>query len=117
MIGECKGQPELIGPVLSRALRRVGLESRVKELRVLLLWNTVVGQEISKRTRAVDFKDSKVFVEVRSATWRNELIFLKPRIIAKLNQAVGKAIVKDIVFIGGRGKKEGYFHHDTSTER
>ena len=112
-----KRQPELLGSILSRALRRVGLETKVKEQRVLLLWDEVVGEEISNRTKAVDFKNSRVFVEVRSATWRNELLFLKPAIIDRLNKAVGKSVVEDIIFLGGQGRRQRYFHHDIFTEK
>ena len=47
----------------------------------------------------VSIKRGKLFVRVKTPTWRNELVFLKSEIISKLNRRVGKKVVKDIVFV------------------
>jgi hypothetical protein len=44
---------------------------------------------------------------VESAPWRNELTFMKPEIIKRLNRAVGDGIIIDIVFTGKKGARKG----------
>ncbi len=94
-------EPERIGPILQRVLRRKGWERRLKEYQAVDLWEKAVGEPIGRHTRSLRCVDSKLFVGVESPSWRNELIFLKPRLIRKLNQSLGGKIVSDIIFIGG----------------
>lgn len=83
-------------------LAKLGIERKLKQQQALLLWDKVVGEKIASRTRAVGLENGKLFVGVDSASWRNELIFMKGDIIVKLNAEVGDRIVEDIVFIGRR---------------
>jgi predicted nucleic acid-binding Zn ribbon protein len=63
-----------------------------------LSWNKVVGETIAGKTSALRVKDSILFVRVESPSWRNELVFLKPKIIKELNQLLRANVIKDIVF-------------------
>ena len=73
-----------------------------------MFWDKAVGPRIAEQSEALDVEDGKVFVQVRSPSWRTELVFMKPKIIDRLNQAVGKEVIKDIVFVGN-GVKGGSF--------
>jgi len=61
-------------------------------------WSEACGEGISKVAEAYKIEDGRLFVRVESAPWRNELLYLKPRLIGKLNRLIGKEVVKDIVF-------------------
>jgi len=63
-----------------------------------LNWNRVVGDTIASKTSPLRVKDSILFVRVESPSWRNELVFLKPKIIKELNQLLKATVVKEIVF-------------------
>jgi len=93
--------PERIGPILTRILRGRGWERKLKEYQTLSLWGEVAGEAIRRRTRPLRCEDSKLFVEVESPSWRNELVFLKPKLIRRLNQSLGGEVVLDIIFLGG----------------
>jgi len=95
-------EPEGIGSILKRVLRRKGWERKLKEYQAVNLWEVTAGEAISGHTRPLRCEDSKLFVQVESPSWRNELTFLKPRLIQKLNQSLGDKIVSDIIFVGGR---------------
>jgi predicted nucleic acid-binding Zn ribbon protein len=91
-------QPERIGRVLTRTLKGLKIDRRVKEETALLKWAEVVGEKIAAQTQPLRVKDSILFVKVENASWRNELVFLKAKIIKELNQSVRANVVKDIVF-------------------
>ena len=91
-------QPERIDKVLNRTLRGLKIDRRVKEETTLLNWAEVVGERIASQTNPLRVKDSILFVRVGNASWRNELVFLKAKIIKELNQSVRANVIKDIVF-------------------
>jgi len=90
--------PERIDAVLSRTLKGLKIERRIKQESVILNWSKVVGERITLQSVPLKVKDSILFVRVENASWRNELVFLKGEIIQELNQSVGGNVIKDIVF-------------------
>ena len=44
-----------------------------------------------------------MFVQVSSSSWKTELVFMKAEIVKRLNRAVGRKVIKDIVFVGRSG--------------
>ncbi len=91
-------QPEKIDKVLVRTLKGLKLDGRIKQETILLNWGKTVGERIASRTTPLRVKDSILFVAVENASWRNELIFLKEKIIKQLNHSVKANVIKDIVF-------------------
>lgn len=92
------GRPERMDKILSRTLKGLKIDRRIREESVLLNWGKVVGDRISAQASPVRIKDSILFVKVGNASWRNELVFLKAKIIQELNQSVKANVIKDIVF-------------------
>jgi predicted nucleic acid-binding Zn ribbon protein len=93
-----------VGDLLSTALSPE-LERRVRCRRVLKRWPQLVGAEIANASQPQSFRGSTLFVTTSSAVWSNELTLLKPQIMAKLNAALGEALVQDIVFRAGLPKR------------
>jgi predicted nucleic acid-binding Zn ribbon protein len=90
---------ELIGQILNKYLTDLGIYKPIKSYKALNLWHEVVGEKISKVTEPERLSDGKMFVKVKNASWRNELVFHKRDIIDKINRAVGSSVVKDIVLM------------------
>ncbi len=90
--------PEGIDKVLTRTLKGLKIDRRIKEETVLLNWAKVVGDRIASYANPLRVRDSILFVRVENASWRNELVFLKPKILTELNQSVKANVIKDIVF-------------------
>lgn len=90
--------PKALGSVLNAVITELGIGQRVKQLKVLDIWPEVVGKQIAGVTSPERINAGKLVVRVSKAPWRNELLFLKKEIIAKLNKTVGEEIVKDIIF-------------------
>lgn len=90
--------PERIDKVLVRTLKGLKIDRRIKEETALLNWAKVVGDRIASYANPLRVRDSILFVRVENASWRNELVFLKGKIIKELNQSVKANVIKDIVF-------------------
>ena len=64
----------------------------------LLAWPLVCGAAVAERTRALDFIDGVLRVEVGDAGWRRELQAFCPRYLAALNR-YSAAKVQRIEFV------------------
>ena len=90
--------PEQIGKILNRTLRNLQIDRRLREENIVLNWNRLVGERIASQAHPVRVEDSILFVRVENASWRNELHFIKRKIIEQLNRSVKDNVLKDIVF-------------------
>ncbi len=90
--------PVSFGSSVSRILESLGLTKRLRQYEVLDRWPSIVGERIAAAAEAVRIDEGKLFVHVKSAAWRNELIFLKRDLLRKINAAMGQEIVTDIIF-------------------
>ena len=93
-------QPELLGSILTQRLEDLGLAKQVKTHQAVVLWPKIVGEKIAAEAQAVRIEEGRLVVKVPKPVWRQELINLKPRLIAKINATIGQAVVSDIFFTG-----------------
>jgi hypothetical protein len=64
----------------------------------MLAWPLVCGSRVAERTRALDFFQAVLRVEVPDAGWKRELQDLAPRYVAALNRySIQK--IKSIEFV------------------
>jgi predicted nucleic acid-binding Zn ribbon protein len=87
------------GSILDKVMQKLGLTKRYNEQKSLLLWKKVVGSRISSKTNPLYAKNGRLVVEVENSAWMNELLFLKPKIIEKLNREIDKLVIEDIIFL------------------
>lgn len=92
-----------MGQALHSLLRSWGVDGKIRENQAVALWSQVVGPRIAEKTEALGVEDGKMFVRVLSSSWKTELIFVKSEMIQRLNRAVGRKAIKDIVFVSGAG--------------
>jgi len=92
------GKPEAVGAILGRLLRKLQIEKKIDEGRALELWSRAAGERLAAATRAVSVSRGRMTVECRSPAWANECRMLKTDLIRKLNNRLGREIIKDIVF-------------------
>ena len=58
----------------------------------LLAWPLVCGSAVAERTRAVQFSDAVLRVEVPDAGWKREMQSLAPRYVAAMNRYAGQKV-------------------------
>ena len=94
-------RPLAVGDVLSAALSGKPAAKRLKEGRIWLVWERVVGDKIAAQAQPVTFRDGILTVAVASAPWMQQLNFLKADICARLNRELGDTLVKDLFLKAG----------------
>ncbi len=82
---------EQAGPGLEKIV--VGSLRRVPPAEApVLAWPLVCGSVVAERTRALEFADSILRVEVPDAGWKREMQSLAPRYLATLNRYAGQKV-------------------------
>ena len=79
--------------IMTTALRQTPSEDAA-----VLAWPLVCGTAVADKTRALDFSDGVLSVQVPDATWRAQLLGLAPQYVAAVNKFVSQN-VKKISFI------------------
>ena len=89
--------------IVPRLLRDLGLEQGLLGFRAVNEWPEVVGPRIARRTRAIDFENGVLRIEVEGSAWRFELGFLERRLLQELERRLGARAVRKLHFVQPRG--------------
>ena len=95
-------QLERLGAILEKSLKRLDLSARLEEYGIWPIWNETVGATIARNAQPEKIRNGTLFVKVSSSTWMQELQYMKEMISNKLNQSLGREVVKNIFFYIGK---------------
>jgi hypothetical protein len=96
MIGS--GTFDSFGSILTGLSKRLGLESRLLELRLQHRWRDIVGEPMASHTWPAQIRFKKLYLTVRNSVWLQQLMFLKPALLTKLQAESGTESITDIAF-------------------
>jgi predicted nucleic acid-binding Zn ribbon protein len=84
---------ERLGVTLEKVLSRRGLAGKLREYRLFGQWEKAVGSVIARHARPSAIRGRKLTVTVDSSAWMQQLSFLKPEILARVNRCLGEEAV------------------------
>ncbi len=87
-----------IGQIINDLLRKENLDVALDEHRACALWPQIVGDGINRYTIKRYVKDGVMTVHLSSASLANELMLNRDRIIKLINEAIGRDIIREIIF-------------------
>ena len=93
-----KTNAQQIGEIVNQYLKKENLDTALDEHRASALWPQIVGQGINHYTVKRWVKDGVMHVHISSAPLRNELMLNRSRIIALINDTLGRPVIKEITF-------------------
>ena len=88
---------DLLGP----ALRRIKRPDAVLPW-LSAAWPQIVGTTLATRTRPVHFHQGCLEISTTGNAWKKELEELKPHFCARINQAWGGKLVREIEFVAAK---------------
>ena len=88
--------PISAGDAIRQLVNGLGIGEKLREQRVLSLWEEIVGKDIASVTQVEGFRGGQLTVSVQNPTWRHWLIFQRENIRQNLNREVGGEVVKII---------------------
>ena len=87
-----------IKDAVNELLRKYQLDDKLKQVRLLEAWGTLMGPAVAHRTSELKIIDRKLFVTLLSASLRQELFQDRVKIIQLLNDAAGDGVIDDVIF-------------------
>ena len=87
-----------LSDLLQTFLRNEGLETPLKQKRLLAAWDTVAGKVVARYTGEKFIKNQTLFVKILNPALRQDLSMMRQRLVQQLNEAVGGYIISDIHF-------------------
>lgn len=88
-----------VSEAISSMFSSLHLEDKFYEAKVLCAWKEVVGEVIAKRTLEIEIYRGKLTIKLNSAALKSELSMSRELIKNRLNEFVGKEVVKNVVFL------------------
>ena len=93
-----KSGPTAIGDLLKDFLQEAMPKNIGEEIRVFGAWPQAVGSDVSRQAQPKAFRNGILFVETRHPIWNTELTAKRHLIQKKINELLGKEVVKEIHF-------------------
>jgi len=87
-----------IGEIINDLLRQENLDVALDEHRASALWPQIVGDGINRYTIRRYVNNGVMTVHLSSASLANELMLNRAGIIQRINEALGRKIIREIIF-------------------
>ena len=87
-----------IGQIINDLLKKENLDVALDEHRACALWPQIVGDGINRYTIKRYVNNGVMTVHLSSASLANELMLNRDRIIVRINEALGRDIIYEIIF-------------------
>jgi predicted nucleic acid-binding Zn ribbon protein len=87
-----------IGSIIGDVLKKYRHQTDAELVQVWQVWDSILGNVIAQNAKPAAFKGRILLVHVTCSSCIHQLQFLKKEIIAKLNDALGKALIEDLKF-------------------
>jgi len=95
-------KPFPIRSVLEQTLKGLELDAPIRTHSIWSAWSKIVGEPIALQTQPHAIRNRILFVEVSHSTWMQQLQFLKPTLLGKINGFLGETLIEDIRFKVGK---------------
>lgn len=90
-----------IGQILADVIRDLGLAKKMSEQRAVVEWPDIVGRRVAEHSRALRVDGGRLFVQVDSSVWSQELTLMKRTILRRVNDRVGRQAIDNVHFVLG----------------
>ena len=82
---------------IDQLLRAYGYQDQLDEIELLKVYDDQVGKMFVNHTKNIAFKNKILYVQLDSASLKQELSYVKEGLMQRLNQKMGKTMVEKII--------------------
>lgn len=86
-----------LADALKQFLRTSRLGSGLRSVQISEIWANVMGQSIARSTDRIELVNRTLFISTAVAPLKSELHFSRELIKKRLNEALGEAIIDEVV--------------------
>jgi hypothetical protein len=95
-------KPQSIGSILEQTFKSLEIDVPLKSYSIWNAWKEIVGESIALQTQPRSIRNRILFIDVSHPTWMQQLQFLKPTLLEKINTFLGETLIQDIRFRLGK---------------
>jgi hypothetical protein len=95
-------KPQSIRSILDQTLKALEIDVPLKTYSIMGAWNKIVGESVSAHSQPRSIRNRILFIDVSHSTWMQQLQFLKPTLLEKVNGFLGEPLIQDIRFKLGK---------------
>ncbi len=82
---------------IQQFLKQSRLKSGIQALQIEEVWENIMGKTIAKYTDKIQIINQTLFINTQVGPLKNELLYQKDKIIERVNEALGDAVIKEVV--------------------
>lgn len=86
-----------IAEAMQQFLEQSRIKGSIQALQVEDAWEQIMGKTIARYTESIKIIDKTLFITTSVAPLKQELIYQKNKIIQRVNEALGQAIINNVV--------------------
>ncbi len=95
-------KPQPIYLILEKTLKALEIDVPLKSYSIWGAWKEIVGDSVALQTQPRSVRNRILFIDVSHPTWIQQLQFLKPTLLEKINAFLGEPYIQDIRFRLGK---------------
>ena len=86
-----------IGDAIQKFLEQSRIKGSIQALQIEDMWEEIMGRTIAKYTEEIRIINDTLFITTHVGPLKQELIFQKEKIKLRVNEALGKNLIKEII--------------------
>lgn len=86
-----------IKEVIAELLHSYRLQEKMNEVRLVQHWEELFGKTISKYTEKMFVNNKTLYLTISSAPLRQELMYSRKTMVERINEAIEKDFIRDVV--------------------
>jgi hypothetical protein len=95
-------KPQRLHSILEKTLKALEIDVPLKTYSILGAWSEIVGESVAEHSQPRSIRNRILFLDVSHSTWMQQLQFLKPTLLEKVNNFLGEPLIQDIRFKLGK---------------
>lgn len=86
-----------IGDAIQKFLEQSRIKGSIQALQIEDMWEEIMGKTIAKYTEEIRIINGTLFITTHVGPLKQELIFQKEKIKLRVNEALGKNLIKEVI--------------------
>ena len=86
-----------IGDAIQKFLEQSRIKGPIQALQIEDMWEEIMGKTIAKYTEEIRIINDTLFITTHVGPLKQELIYQKEKIKLRVNEALGKNLIKEII--------------------
>jgi hypothetical protein len=95
-------KPQPIHSILEKTFKALEIDVPLKSYSIWEAWKEIVGESVGLQSQPHSIRNRILFIDVSHPTWMQQLQFLKPTLLEKINAFLGDPYFQDIRFRLGK---------------